>query len=439
MDPQRVTMLNRVALGVAAAVRFAGLLAVGRTPYVDAPLVDAYTYWDQAGKLLAGDAPFKEGFYQPPGYPVVLAAFGRLTGGLDFQTARAFNLLCGLVTTALLIHLGRRLGERSAAPWMGAVAGLIYTLYPTTLLFELDLLTPALSNVLLIGAVALLWTDDEPSTARAGGAGLLAGIACVVHPTYLIAAVALGLWLLVRGGASAGGLKRQAIALAVGLGLALAPTTLTNLSRFGHLTLVSHNSGVNFYLGNNPDWRETAFLRPGLLFRKLVLEAEPAERGPFERNAYWWDRSWAEIGEAPDAWLATLFTKSLWSVNNREIPRNEDYRCRTRAGPVAWIRLLPLRYGLALPFALAGAVLAWRRRRRGLVTGWVGLHATLILFLVGDSEESLSIHTAAKIIRVIETADAVGFAVEFSEDVSELARELIRAATPRPPPLPPRG
>lgn len=67
-----------------------------------------------------------------------------------------------------------------------------------------------------------------------------------------------------------------------------------------------------------------------------------------------------------------------------------------------------------------------------------GKNVDLILFLVDGDADAPSIRTAATIVRVIETAEAIGFAVEFCEDVSALARELVHAATPRPPPLPPK-
>ncbi|RME24587.1 MAG: tetratricopeptide repeat protein [Deltaproteobacteria bacterium] len=150
---------------------------------------------------------------------------------------------------------------------------------------------------------------------------------------------------------------------------------------------MSHNGGLNFYLGNNPGWRETMFLRPGLPFRKLVLEAEPHRRSVDERNAWWWQRAKREIADKPVVWASVLLTKAIWSVNNREIPRNEDYRCRIDDGPLRWIGALPVRYGLVLPWALVGAALLVRRGRDGarvLPATWLALHLPVIAFIVAD-------------------------------------------------------
>ncbi|MCB9766453.1 MAG: tetratricopeptide repeat protein [Alphaproteobacteria bacterium] len=381
---RRARLAEGLTLLGALGVRVAAWRSIGKTPYADNPLVDAYTYWDQARALLNGQDPFAEGFYQPPGYPWLLAAVFRLAGGeADPAVGRALNLALGLLTTALVMLCGRALARRLQGPWWaGALAGAVYTLYPSTLLFELDLLTPAVSNALFTGALALVLLGERPGWGRTGASGLLIGLAAMVHPTVLIAAPVFAgvLWL------SGGGGARAAVWL-LGLALGVAPTAWINQTRWGQTALVSHNAGINFYLGNNPDWKTTAFLRPGLPFRALVLEADPGARDTFTRNDYWRERALSEIRGDPGAWVGTMLTKAVWSVNNREIPRNEDYRCRTADGPMAWLGWLPVRYGPTLPFAALGALvlLADPRRRASVIPmAWASLQIGMILFLVSD-------------------------------------------------------
>lgn len=380
MTPRTVQALELSALGLAVVTRALGLWSFLRTDHARFPMVDAFTYWDQAQAMLKGEDPFAQGFYQPPGYPVFLYALARLTGGPDLVVVYLAQALMGVVTTGLLILLGRRVTP--AAPWAGALAGALYALYPQALLFEQDLLTPALTNLLGVAALALLWGGDSgrPSAARGGLAGLLLGLAVVVHPTWLLAAVGL------LGLRALQGLRAAALAGALGLGLALAPTAVLNTFKFEQPALVSHNGGLNAWLGNNLDWRETMFLRPGLPFRKLVLQAEPDRRDVAARNDYWWARLREEVGGRPLALASILLTKAHWSIHDTEIPRNEDYRCRTDDGPMRWIAALPARYGLVLLLALPGAVQAARRPGPGrmLPLGWALLHLPLLLFIVAD-------------------------------------------------------
>jgi len=375
----RLTAAEWIALGAAVAVRVAALWSVEQTVYADFPVVDAQTYWQQAQALLSGEDPFSAGLYQPPGYPSALAALGWVLGELTLPAVRRLQLLLGVATSVGLLALGRRLGTPAGAPWAGAVAVLLYALYPTTLLFEHDLLTPALTNAALVGA--LLCLLGAPWW-KAPVAGALSGLAVVCHPTYLLAVGWLGAWRSRQAGGRA-----ALLGFAVVLGLALAPTTLRNHKDFGTLTLVSHNAGLNFFLGNNPDWRTTAALRAGIDFRQLVLEAEPHRRDAAERDAYWKQRARDGIVSYPVSWASTLAAKSYWSIHSTEIPRNEDYRCRVEAPSMRWLAWLPVRYGLVFPLALLGAVRVVRRREGegvAVVGAWAMLHLPMILFLVAD-------------------------------------------------------
>lgn len=378
------TRTELAALFGAAGLRIAAWRSFHATPYADHLVVDAYTYWDQTQALLAGKDPFVEGFYQPPGYPYLLAAALRLGGmAVEPDSARLINVVLGWVTTALVLRIGRIAGERVfGRPGLGALAALVYTLYPTTLLFELDLLTPAVTNWMLAAALLLPLETRGPAWLRLGLSGLILGAAAMVHPTVLLAAPAwlAAVWL--------GGGGRGAAIWLLGLALGVSPTATQNWTRWGQLALVSHNAGINLWLGNNPDWRDTAFARAGLEFRQLVLDAEPAERDTFARDRFWRQRLRSEIAEDPAALLRALSTKAVWSLSDVEIPRNEDYRCRTREGPMRWIGWLPARYGVVFPLAILGAAVLLCRVRKStlalLPLGWACLHLVPILFLVAD-------------------------------------------------------
>lgn len=373
-----IRRLEWAVLAAAIAVRAAGLASLDETPWADTPLVDAYTYWEQAKALLAGQDPFAQGYYQPPGYPHFLAIVSRLgAGDADLGWVRQVQAALGVLTTWGVVVLGRRLGSLWDRPWVGAVAGGLFTLSPTVLLFEQDILTPALTGALFVAALVAVWRD-EASPGRGLAAGLAMGACAAVHPTYLLAVPALA-WGV--------GLKRQTttvLALGLGLALGLAPTTVRNLRDFDQLALVSHNAGLNLFLANNPDWKDTGFLKAGLPFRQLVLEAEPHLRDSFARNDYWLDRTRQAVLDDPVSWAGGVATRALWSVNHLEIPRNEDYRCRTAKGPLSWVGWLPVRFGWLFPLALLGAVHSWRRGQRGLALLWLSLQLQLLIFLVSD-------------------------------------------------------
>lgn len=376
---------------VALVVRAVALSAFAGTPQARHPMVDAYTFWEQAQALFRGEDAFPEGYYQPPAYPWLLARLALLTGGPSLDAVRGVQLSLGVFTAWALARAGRRL--LPGAPALGAAAGLLYALAPPAVLFEHELLSPAWTNACL-GGLLLLGVRPDGSLgfgaggaalARALGAGLCVGLATALHPTHLLLGGAVVLALGVASRTTAA-LRPAVLAFALGLAAPVAPTAWENFRTDSRLVLVSHNAGINFWIGNNPDWVETTFLRPGLPFRQLALEAQPDERDLPERNAWWTARTWEAIRADVPGWLGRLGAKALWSVSNTEIPRNEDFRCRTQAGaPLAFLGGSPVRYGLLFPLALVGAV-AWAAApgRRALVAAWVALHAPLVLFIVAD-------------------------------------------------------
>jgi len=378
MRVHRIRIAEGLVLGLAVVLRVLAAWSVNQTGHARHPLVDAHTYWSQATTLANGGNPFPDGFYQPPGYPLVLSWLQQV-GASDLWGPRLLQLGLGLLTTACLMYVGRRLGG-SERPWFGAVAGFLYTVYPTTLLFELDLLTPAITSFITV--TLLLLVRPQGSFWRFGLAACLAGLASGLHPSFLIVSFAIGVVACLRATKPLPAVTCSVVGLLVGL----IPMTQANIDLFQQTQFTSNNAGINFYMGNNPDWKRTAFLRPGLQFRQMALEAEPHKRDGFERNDYWMSRAWSEIAAEPHQWLVALTTKAVWSVSDTEIPRNEDYRCRTRSGPMGWLDFSLVRYGLVFPLALLGALVAWRRRpeARFAVLAWVALHLPVVLFIVAD-------------------------------------------------------
>ncbi len=372
MNSKLLLWIESVVMALIIALRLGAHVSVDSSPYASRPLVDAYTYWWQTGKLHEGISPFAEGLYQSPAYPWFLNLLSFFWGRPELAGVRAVQSLLGILSCLGLILVGRHLFPRRA--WLGALSALIYGLHPHMLMFEQDILTPALSNFLLIFALLLAL---KPTFARSLACGLFSGVSAVVHPTLLLTVFGFAHLIHSRSG--------KLLPFFLAFGLSLVPTTATNISN-GDFALVSQNSGINFYIGNNPDWKKTSFLPAGLSFRQLALEAEPHKRGLSDRNKYWRDRALMEIADAPVYWLGALGTKLYWSVHSTEIPRNEDYRCRMRQSDLQWFSYLPAVWGICFPFALIGLLLALQGRSKMRPIGLLFLlvHFPMILFLVSD-------------------------------------------------------
>ncbi len=183
-------------LGVALAARVVPFLVPGTL--FGGINSDDGVHWGLATYLLDGRLPYRDFvFLHPPGIGIVLAPFaalGDVIGSRDaFALARLAVIALGVVNTALVATLGRRLwGPRAAL-----VAGGVYALAPAALNAERTLLLEPVVNVFaLLGLLALL---SGPTRRAAVVAGLLFGCALSVKLFGAVFPIVAVTWLLMRG------------------------------------------------------------------------------------------------------------------------------------------------------------------------------------------------------------------------------------------------
>ncbi len=248
------------AVGVlllALVVRAAWL---ARFPTEPAGLIDAEGFHllainllDGRGFTMAWEAPFCPAAVRPPAYPLFLAGVYALLGEVPAHVPPA-HMLLEVVTTALVVRLGREVGGRRVA----LLAGLFYALNGTTQRHVGYLLAEVLLLPLVAGA---LWQTvrllRRPSGGRGAAAGVLWGLAWLTKPNvqYLVLAVGtvivgrlIGVALpelsrpLHRFARAAGGtgskfdrppLWSPIVAFAVGVAATLAPWVVRNRVVFG--------------------------------------------------------------------------------------------------------------------------------------------------------------------------------------------------------------
>ena len=145
----------------------------------------------------------------------------------------------------------------------------------------------------------------------------------------------------------------------------------------GHFGILPSSGGLNFYIGNNPEYRETLTVRPGWKWDQLTNH--PAKYGAKkdeEFQAFFYRETLRYIRTQPLGFLGGIMRKFLQFIGSREIPRNvEIYLFRK------WSILLEFLvwkkagfgfpFGLLFPLAVVGI---WYNRRR--------MPAPLLLYLV---------------------------------------------------------
>ena len=249
------------------------------------------------------------------------------------------------------------------------------TFYGPFIYFEGELLPvgPAvfLDVVLLL---TLLWAAQGERSGRWLLAGLILGLSgLLVANVFLFAPVVL-LWAICFAptpsspsepmDAEKGGARPiltpprlfQLAAFVLGLALVVAPVTLRNRIVGGEWVLVSYNAGVNFYIGNNPNYDEKVKIRPGREWTRLVnLPGEEADiTGKAAESWYFLARSWQYASSHPLEYLKLMLRKFYLFWRGDEIPRNLDpYFARNDSSV---LQILLWKRGLAFPFGLISSL-----------------------------------------------------------------------------------
>jgi Flp pilus assembly protein TadD len=346
---------------LAWVVRLIYMAQISDVLYFDVPLVDGANYFRTAAHIAAGDLlAGRQAFWQPPLYPYFLAALFTLVGS-RMAVIYAVQSAIGALSCALLYLIGRRIfGERS-----GVCAALIAGLYGPLIYFDVQPLIPFLHIVLVLFGILFLARAagiPEPSTTPRRDwllGGVFWGLAAITTPNILLAVPVIATWTTRRARAAP---ALPLLLFLAGVAAPVLPVTARNLAVAGDFVLISSNGGINFFIGNNPDFERTVRIRPGGEFERLAQE--PENLGIVSasgRSRYFAARALRFLASYPGEALRLYGKKARDLIAGREIPRNQElYLYRETSSLLA---VLLWRFGIAFPFgvvaplALGGIVL----------------------------------------------------------------------------------
>lgn len=354
---------------LALLLRAAFLLQWFQLPYAAAPQADAWAYHRWALEILGGGPLRHTAFYQSPFYPYLLALSYKLFGPSPAPVLW-LQALADAGTCALVLLLGWRAFGRRA----GLTAGLLCAFY-RPFIFACGI--PGKEALAVFSTALAAWL-----ALRAGEGGrrrdwLLCGLACgwaaLLRSNALLLAPAALLWAWRPP--AAGFLRRAALPLALGAGLAVLPATLHNALAARDFVLINYNGGFTFFLGNSAGATGTGIYPPGFSSSPLLEEIQPAVLAetaagrplkPSEISRYWLRRGLAYAAENPGEWLKLTAAKFFFFWNRYEIPDNYDLQFI--AANFRTVLSLPLAgFALAGCLGAAGLFLCRRREASGLL------------------------------------------------------------------------
>lgn len=324
-----VLVVLAAILLLAALLRGLYLAELAHNPAFGDPAVDGQ-YHDYWARALATDhwTPPPEHsdplirttpFLRPPGYPYFLSLVYRIAGPGHLGAAIA-QMALGVVNCLIGFLLARRWFGEAAALLFAALLG-IYWLF---IYYEGELLEPVLLVFLFLLLIHALSTWTEALTVKRGLlGGLLLGLAALTRPNILLfggPVLVWALWVAKRRGNWRGALPALA-GLVAGAVLCIAPVTIRNCVAGRDCVLISANSGVNLWIGNNDRANGAFVTAPGIenfdtcfSYPAIVRSVERktgTQMRYSEVSSFFAGQAWAWMKANPGRELKLLLKKTL--------------------------------------------------------------------------------------------------------------------------------
>ena len=357
------------------------LFRLTASPFLLPSRGDMHFYNDWALRILHGQWTDHLAFYGLPLYAYLLAGIYKICGytpfipgaiqaGLDAGTA----VLVFKISNTLLPSLGRGTSTAfsplretrvfaviAAAAWAAFLPAQAYS----------AILMPTAWAVLIFWFFVwrIVQSESSPGLREQFLTGVVIGIAAMAVATILFL-IPLLLWTaLTRFDAPlrlrAGRFTLGAVSLFAGLTLGTSPCWLHNYLVARDPVILSAHSGINFWIGNNPDANGYPRFPPGLhagqaaLLQDSIEGAETALKRPLkhgEVSAFWTAKAREYIASHPIEWLHLLGVKfrNLWSAF-----QYDDLSIIT-ALSASHVLLPGISFGVVAALGIPGMFLFWR-------------------------------------------------------------------------------
>jgi tetratricopeptide (TPR) repeat protein len=378
------------------AVRLFVLARLAQMPYFVPTGGDMKFYSDWGLRIAHGALTDHQSFYGLPGYAYILAILYKFLNFDKFWV----SILAGLIQatadscTALIIWklAGEAFGKgndagKARAQFISGVAAIAWAFYQPAQVFTAVLMPTSL-------AVAAFWFGVWILTKKREGAasmwkpwlpiGVLIGFVAMIVATVLFL-VPLGWAAIWRDSRLRRWQRLGAMALLFGgVYIGTAPCWIHNYFIAHEPVMLSAHSGLNMYIGNNPDATgypkmpsEMSASQSGMLADSITM-AEKAEGRPlkhYEVSQYWSAKAHAWIAGHFTDWLRLLGRKfaNFWnSFQYDDLSLITMYRD-------AGLLVPGVGFGVVAALAIPGLIFAVIRRRAGWIVTAVLLHMAALM------------------------------------------------------------
>ncbi len=330
-----------------------------------------------ARAMAAGQGMSHNFFWQPFFYPFFLSII-YLISNSSIVCVKVIQVLLGSFTCLLTYFLGRKIFGRTA----GITAAVITALYGPLIFLEAELLAAGWaafwSVVLIILLINLSATGSNRSCIALGICGALS---IITRPDFVLFLMAAAVWLAIVFYKNSEPLPKivlKVLEILAGFLFIAMPVALQNFRVTGHFGILPASGGINFYIGNNPNYKETLTARPGEGWEELTSlpERNDVISNLWAKQKFFNRKVLNYIIDQPLAFAKGLAYKTIQFLSSREIPRNIDIYMFRKWSPLLCL-LVWKAGGFGFPFGVLLILMVF-----GIVNHWRQLPAPLLLFII---------------------------------------------------------
>lgn len=352
---------------------------------------DSYFYLQWARDILRGNFLGKDVFCALPLYPYFLSLAYLFSAGKVFDLI-LIQIFIGALNCGLIYLVGERVFGRA----VGVVASIIACGYSMFIFYDRMLLPASLAIFLSLFLVLLLLKAKEAPNCKIWFvAGFVLGLAALTAASFSLLAILILFWMgyEYKKDESFKRILLYAASFLAAFSLLIGGVTLRNYLVANDKVFITAHSGINFYIGNNPQanglFKPPPYMRStqsGLIEdSRIIAEKLSAKRlKPSEVSNFWFRRSFYFIKRHPLSYLKLLGRKFVLFWNAQEhIDDMEYYIFAEKAG---FLKMPLFRLSLVLPLGLLGMFLSWPlRKRAGLLYFFIfGPALAVISFFVNS-------------------------------------------------------